>query len=45
MLVLIYQGDTYDLQDIWLEDFDHSGKKAYFVVSKKGWINEELKFS
>ena len=39
---LIYQGDTYDLQDTWLEDYDHSSEKAYFAVSKKGWTNEDL---
>ena len=44
MLVLIYQRNTYNLQDIWLEDFDHSSEKAYFVVSKKSWINKELRF-
>ena len=32
---LIYQGDTYDLQDTWLEDYDHSSEEAYFAVSKK----------
>ena len=42
---LVYQGNTHDLQDTWLEDFNHSSKKAHFAVSKKGWTNEELKFS
>ena len=42
---LIYQGDTHDLQDTWLEDFDHSSDEAHFAVSKKGWTNEELGFS
>ena len=45
MLALVYQGNTHDLQDIWLEDFDHSSEKAHFVVSKKSWTNEELGFS
>ena len=45
MFALIYQGDTHDLQDTWLEDFDHSSEKAHFVVSKKNWTNEELGFS
>ena len=42
---LIYQGETYDLQDTWLEDFDHSSEEAHFAVSKKGWTNEALEFS
>ena len=42
---LIYQRDTYDLQDTWLEDYDHSSEEAYFAVSKKGWINEDLGLS
>src|ERR1700754_3292381 len=42
---LIYQGESNDLQDTWLEDFDGSSEEAYFSVSKKGWTNEELGFS
>ena len=42
---LIYQGDFYDLQDTWLEDYDHSSDEAYFAVSKKGWTNENLGLS
>ena len=42
---LIYQGDTHDLQDTWLEDYDHSSEEAYFAVSKKGWTNEDLGLS
>lgn len=41
---LIYQGESGDLQDVWLEDFDDS-EKAYFGVSGKGWTNEELGMS
>ena len=41
---LIYQGESGDLQDVWLEDFDDS-EKAYFGVSRKGWTNEELGMS
>ena len=44
-LALIYQGDTYDLQDTWLEDYDYSSEEAYFAVSKKGWTNEDLGLS
>lgn len=42
---LIYQGDSGDLQDSWLEDFDHSSDEAYFAVSRKGWTNEDLGIS
>ena len=42
---LIYQGNSYDLQDTWLEDYDCSSDEAYFAVSKKGWTNEELGLS
>ena len=39
---LIYQGDSYDLQDSWLEDFKDSSEEAYFVLSQNGWTNEDL---
>ena len=42
---LIYQGDSSDLQDTWLEDYDCLSDEAYFAVSKKGWTNEELGLS
>ena len=42
---LIYQGSTHDLQDTWLEDYDHSSDEAYFAASPKGWTNEELGLS
>ncbi|EED21380.1 pogo transposable element, putative [Talaromyces stipitatus ATCC 10500] len=42
---LIYQGESGDLQDTWLKDFDGSREKAYFATSEKGWTNEELGFS
>ncbi|RMZ87477.1 hypothetical protein DV736_g5297, partial [Chaetothyriales sp. CBS 134916] len=41
-LALIYQGTSGDLQDTWLEDFDHSSDHAYFAASEKGWTNEDL---
>jgi DDE superfamily endonuclease len=41
---LIYQGESGDLQDVWLEEFGDS-EKAYFGVSRKGWTNEELGMS
>jgi hypothetical protein len=42
---LIYQAESGDLQDVWLDDFDASSELAYFAVSKKGWTNEELGMS
>ena len=30
---LIYQGESGDLQDSWLEDFDSSREEAFFAVS------------
>jgi hypothetical protein len=42
---LIYQGESNELQDTWLKDFDSSYEEAYFAVSKKGWTNEELGLS
>ena len=39
---LIYAGKSRDLQDAWVEDFDHSIDQAFFASSEKGWTNEEL---
>ena len=39
---LIYQGESHDLQDSWLEDYDSSIDEAYFAASPKGWTNEDL---
>ena len=39
---LIYKGESKDLQDSWLENFDHSKENAFFTVSEKGWSNEGL---
>ena len=33
---LIYQGSSFDLQDTWLDDFNHSQDRAYFASSKHG---------
>ena len=41
---LIYQENIHDLQDIWLEIFNHSKEETRFAVSKKNWTNDELKF-
>ena len=32
---LIYQSDSGDMQDTWLEDFDFSNQHAYFALSPK----------
>ena len=32
---LIYQAESGDLQDVWLEEFDVSSEAAYFAVSKR----------
>ena len=42
---LIYQGESHDLQDTWLEDYDSSIDTAWFAASPKGWTNEELGIS
>ena len=33
---LIYQGNSEDLQDTWLENFDHCADEAHFAASAKG---------
>jgi hypothetical protein len=39
---LIYQSEAGLIQDIWLNDFDENGEIAYFIVTQKGWINENV---
>jgi hypothetical protein len=39
---LIYQGESYDLQDTWLNEFDHSTQRAFFACSKNGWSDDTL---
>jgi hypothetical protein len=39
---LIYQGHSHDLQDTWLDDFDHSTEEAFFASSEKGWSSDLL---
>ena len=34
---LIYQGASHDLQDTWLDDFDHVRDQAFFASSENGW--------
>ena len=42
---LIYQGESGDLQDSWLEDYDDSSTEADFAALQKGWTNENLGIS
>ena len=39
---LIYQGESYDLQDTWLDEFDTSAQSAFFACSKNGWSDDKL---
>lgn len=39
---LIYAGESYDLQDTWLDDFDTSAHHAFFACSKNGWSDDTL---
>jgi hypothetical protein len=39
---LIYKGESYDLQDTWLDEFDHSTQRAFFSCSKNGWSDDTL---
>ena len=37
---LIYQGQSHDLLDTWVQDLNDT--EAYFAVSEKGWTNNDL---
>jgi len=39
---LIYQGESKDMMDSWLQDFDHSKDNAWFTVSEKGWTDNSI---
>ena len=39
---LIYQGESGDIQDTWIDKFDYNTESAYFAVLKKGWTNKNL---
>ena len=39
---LIYQGESYDLQDTWLDEFDDLAHRAFFACSKNGWSDDTL---
>ena len=38
---LIYQGESRDMQNTWLDDFDAANQQAYFAASSNGWSNDE----
>jgi hypothetical protein len=39
--LLIYQGDSHDLQDSWVQDFNE-GDQAYFATTANGWSCDQL---
>ena len=39
---LIYQGESYDLHDTWLDEFDDAAHSAFFASSKNGWSDDSL---
>jgi hypothetical protein len=39
---LIYQGESKDMMDTWLHDFDHSKDNAWFTVSGRGWTDNSI---
>lgn len=41
-LALIYKGESYELQDTWVEEFKPSDQ-AYFAVSENGWSCDSLR--
>lgn len=41
LLSLIYKGESYNLQDNWLNDLDSN--IAYFAASANGWICDSLR--
>lgn len=39
---LIYQGQSRDLQDSWIKDYDPENTPAVFATSENGWTSDEL---
>ena len=39
--LLIYQGDSHDLQDLWVQDFNE-GDQVYFAATANGWSCGQL---
>jgi hypothetical protein len=39
---LIYQGESNDLRDTWLDEFDDATQYAFFASSKNGWSDDSL---
>jgi hypothetical protein len=42
---IIYQADSGNLQDTWLDGFDPKEHNCFFTSSHTGWTNEELGYS
>ena len=42
---IIYQADSGNLQDTWLDGFDSEKHFCFFTSSHTGWTNEELGYS
>ena len=41
---IIYQAQTGNLQDSWLDDYDPESQCAFFASSPNGWTNDKLGF-
>ncbi|KAF2182033.1 DDE-domain-containing protein [Zopfia rhizophila CBS 207.26] len=41
---LIYQGESGDVQNSWLQDYEPSSQEAFFTASPTGWTNDNLGF-
>ena len=39
---LVYEAVSGNVQDSWLQDFDHDKHKAFFTSSPSGWTNNEI---
>lgn len=39
---LIYESESGDLMDTWLDDYNEEEEIAYFATSQKGWSNENI---
>ena len=42
---LIYQAVSGNIQDSWLQDFDHTKHNCFFASSPSGWTNDELGYA
>ncbi|KAF2187532.1 DDE-domain-containing protein, partial [Zopfia rhizophila CBS 207.26] len=41
---LIYEGQSGDVQNSWLQDYEPSSQEAFFAASPTGWTNNDLGF-